>query len=150
MNTCNLCNKTFEFNYLLERHQNRKKSCANGGINGNIDTAKRKYDYQVNKINKLNAKTTDKMCGYCDKIFTSKSNLNKHMNNNCRNKTSIEKKKNELKNIYDIMFAQQQKLKEENKNKQIIDENNKKIELTEDILKDIKILEQIKNLINSN
>ena len=142
MNTCNLCNKTFEFNYLLERHQNRKKLCANNGINGDISVAKRKYNYQVSKINKLNAKTTETMCGYCDKTFTSKSNLNKHMNNNCRNKINLEEKKNELKNIYDIMYAQQQKFKEDN-NKQI-----DKTELTEEILNDIKILEQIKKLIN--
>ena len=28
MNTCNLCNKTFKFNYLLLKHQNRKNSCV--------------------------------------------------------------------------------------------------------------------------
>ena len=92
MNTCNLCNKTFKYNYLLLKHQNRKNSCVLNN-NGNIDAAKKHYDYQVNKIYKLNIKTTDTMCGYCDKTFISKSNLNKHMNNNCKTKdTKAEKK----------------------------------------------------------
>ena len=83
MNTCNLCNKTFKFNYLLQKHQNRKNSCVLNN-DGKIDIAKKHYDYQVNKIYRLNTKTTAKLCGDCNKTFTTKYNLINHLNKNSK------------------------------------------------------------------
>ena len=139
MNTCNLCNKTFKFNYLLLKHQNRKNSCVLNN-NGDVAIAKKHYDYQVNKIYKLNAKTTDTVCGYCKKTFATKYNLTKHINNTCNIKIKEEEKKNELKNIYDAMYAQQQKFKEDIKNFEL--ENTKLAE------KNIELLIQKQNVIS--
>ena len=103
MNTCNLCNKTFKFNYLLLKHQNRKNSCVPDN-NGNVDAAKKHYDYQVNKIYKLNIKTTDTMCGYCNKTFTTKSNLTKHINKICKEKIKVEEKKERKAYLSNSLF----------------------------------------------
>ena len=149
MNTCNLCNKTFKFNYLLLKHQNRKNSCILNN-NGDLKIAKKHYDYQVNKIYKLNKKTTDTMCGYCKKTFATKFNVLKHISNTCNIKTKEEEKKNRLKNIYDAMYIQQLKFNEQNKNNlHLTEEDNIILNcIINEVNKDDNLLQNITEQVN--
>jgi hypothetical protein len=46
INRCQLCNKEFEYPYLLERHKNNKKPCNLQKMNYNCDLCKTNFDHK--------------------------------------------------------------------------------------------------------
>ena len=57
---CNKCNKVFQNNTFLSRHLNRKTPCA------------------LNEIPVITIDNVENRCQFCNKTYSSKSNLNKH------------------------------------------------------------------------
>ena len=96
---CNYCKKEFSYQKTLLNHQKTAKYCI-----------KIQKDLKENGNNPdlINIKNFN--CEYCDKIFTSKNNLNKHTLI-CANRFGfiINKKDNEIKELQDkILYLEQQ------------------------------------------
>jgi uncharacterized protein YejL (UPF0352 family) len=103
---CEKCNKQFMFDSLLKKHQSRKRSCVT------VDD----YNIKIKNItetisNKINESLiTNTHCMFCEKQFSNKSNLSKHINKVCSSKLELDKEKNKII---------------EDKNKMIEDKKNK-------------------------
>lgn len=95
---CKKCDKTFAYEYLLLRHNNRKRPCKKKIMidqiidNTNIIERIKILEENINKIfeESLN---DESICKYCNKKFDIKGNLKRHMNISCveRKKLNIEK-----------------------------------------------------------
>ena len=89
---CEKCNKQFMFDSLLKKHQSRKRSCVT------VDD----YNIKIKNItenisNKINESLeTNTHCLFCNKHFSNKSNLSKHLNIVCPSKLKLEKDKNQI------------------------------------------------------
>ena len=83
MHQCNICKKEFKYKYLLTKHESRKRNC------GNIEEIIENYTEKINEINKEILEKTElslnkKMeCLFCNKIFANKTNIKRHIDNNC-------------------------------------------------------------------
>ena len=134
---CVVCNKTFKFNSLYQRHLNKKNPCRNNinfDNNQNIEDINRKYINITQLISDKNKKSVIDKCYFCDKEFSTKGNLTKHKNNNCKvHKDLISQQQkyreliNKLKNNIEIATLKEEikKLQEENNKIVIADNNNK-------------------------
>ena len=99
--TCNICSKNFKQKCHYRNHKNRKKKCSKDEL-----------------INKNNLD-----CKYCDKKFTRKDSVKRHIKFNCK----VLKKQNlERKKIFDKL----QELEEENKK---LKKENKQLLLNQNI-----------------
>lgn len=139
---CEDCKISFKYNYLLERHKNRKKSCKYDRYNDlKIEIDKIENDLNVTDKNILQqTKKTLYKCLYCSTIMTTKGILKTHIYNNCVERKEIINKleilNNEKDEIADIL------------NIKVDDDNN-----TEKLLrKEVKTLKDIieKNGLNVN
>lgn len=67
--TCDICNKTFKYNYLLERHKNKKNPCQN---------------IKENSIVNVNddIKKTEITCSFCGKKML-KNHIKRHFRTSC-------------------------------------------------------------------
>ena len=143
MNKCDLCNKTFKTDYLLNKHKNSKIKCTENNKKENITTndfldikqIKKKINniqYQMQKKRTESISCIDNKCNYCNVIFTRKQNLIRHLdNNNC----SI--KKNMLQQIETLNSEA---------NKYIIMKNK----IIADLQKENKIINKANNNITNN
>jgi hypothetical protein len=100
---CELCNTEFKFKSLYEIHKNRKTSCVNNDKNINEDNQdleeiNRKYANITQLISNKNKKSVIDKCYFCNKEFSTKGNLTKHKNNNCK--------------VHKDLISQQQKYRE--------------------------------------
>jgi len=137
MVTCKICSKEFKFDYLLLRHNNSKKKCKplnnnddfynieeqsdidEDTINDKIFNNKKynnisKLEEEIkilddNIINNTKISLDEIKCMFCNKDFSKKYNITRHLNNYC---TSL-KKLNEDKNK---MIEEINKLNEEMNN----------------------------------
>jgi hypothetical protein len=100
---CEDCKITFRYNYLKERHKNRKKSCLYDRYDDlKIEIDKIKNDLNVSdKIILQQTKKTSYKCLYCSTIMTTKSNLKAHIYNNCADRKEIINKLETLNNEKD-------------------------------------------------
>jgi hypothetical protein len=122
---CKKCNKCFRDNYDLNKHANKKNSCVKQNIiTKNISHKKHALIEEVDNENEL-------QCKICEKEFSSKYSLKKHVKNNCKEKKRSDKEKNNIL---------RKQVDEKNKE---IDEKNKEIDEKNILLiehkKDIKI-----------
>ena len=150
---CVVCNKTFKFNSLYQRHLNKKNPCRNNinfDNNQNIEDINRKYINITQLISDKNKKSVIDKCYFCDKEFSTKGNLIKHKNNACKNYKDLLLQQqnyreliNKLKNK-DIEIAN---LKEENKKLQ---EENNKIIIADNQPKNIQNNINITNNVTNN
>ncbi len=116
--TCPTCLKEFSKKYNFEMHtMNKKKPCQqyipkNSEIFQNIP----KYSKSVEKIEKSDEELNN--CIYCEKIFSTRFNLNKHIKNSCKIK---KQKDEETTKQNQFLMTQVMELKKllENQNKQI-------------------------------
>ena len=100
---CSRCQKAFSQKCNYQHHMNRKFPCK---IRGDV-----KFK-----------------CEFCDKIYTTKSNLNRHVNM-CSDKRMIDMEER----IKKEMKEEIEKLKEENKQLQIIQNNTQNNNITQNI-----------------
>ena len=121
-NICDICNKKFKYNYLLIRHKNSKKSCANkittkinkiknnkdNIITEEIDNIKiiKKLHVLNNKIKINDNDINDFTCKYCNHTSTTKHNIKSHLKN-CKERKKI---LNEIEDINN--YKELKKLKE--------------------------------------
>jgi hypothetical protein len=155
---CEICEKEFDFNYLLQRHLNKKKPCKKKISIKEINESKisiydRKiilYDKQIEEIqNNIQYLTelsvqSKKSCKFCNKKLANKNNVERHIENSCNNKKYLINDKEEI-------IIEKNKLIEE-KNK-LIEEYNKteEKEKTEELQNQIKILQNtVQKLMNKN
>lgn len=101
--TCSACGKQFTQKGHYMRHINRKFPC----IKNNNEYSK----YSISGINIPNLEYKEKQkCIYCDKIYSTKYNLNKHYKT-CKQKQEIDMKDK----LYNLLIKEnQKKLKEDN------------------------------------
>lgn len=89
--SCNRCGKSYNNKYDYYRHINRKIPCANDHESDKTSTD----DQSEESLDELN----DNQCGYCNKLFTRKDSLSKHLSQNrCRVKTQDDNQKEDLLN----------------------------------------------------
>jgi len=121
MHKCKKCEKEFDYNYLLLRHNKNKRDCSLPNIltnkkikdcdkqiiliNNNINN----YDLQINEIDikisnidkkiediyKKSLKTNTKCC-FCNKILSNKPNLIRHIKSNCSKNKDMSNKKEDF------------------------------------------------------
>ena len=100
---CEDCKTPFKYNYLLERHKNRKKSC----LYDRYDDLKLEMDKIENELNITDknilqqTKKTSYKCLYCSTIMTTKGILKTHIFNNCVERKEIINKLETLNNEKD-------------------------------------------------
>lgn len=86
---CEKCNKKFKYEYLLQKHLNRKIKCISNDIllDKYIEDIINIED-KVNENIKLSFESKIK-CYFCEKIFSKKGNLERHINITCKNKKEL-------------------------------------------------------------
>jgi thiol-disulfide isomerase/thioredoxin len=133
IHTCEKCNKEFNKISHYKTHINKKIPCNNNLDKSLKSKRPKKLDEKIEKVNK-------NKCSHCLKIFSSISNLNKHIKNNCK----IIKQKNTINNnIEPNMTKMMTKIIEQNVI--LIKENKKLQKITKN--KNIKN-QQINNIKN--
>ena len=115
MFNCEKCGKEFEFNCLLTRHLEKKLPCDTyTNITKNYDNKIISIDTEIETktVKSLEEKTK---CLFCDKLFLTKTNTNRHIKHYCL-------KKKELIEEKDKIIIDKNKLVEEKKNQDRDDE----------------------------
>lgn len=87
---CSRCLKTFKYNYLLNRHCNKKLKCKEV-IPSRLDDVTKKLEETTEKLNEITSNLQenesaelDLKCKYCCKIFSRRDNLVRHESNSCK------------------------------------------------------------------
>lgn len=123
---CQTCNKEFKQKCDYDRHINKKFPCQNEAKNSHdepklVEMSQKKeknvFAFPVQELDVI-------QCNYCNRLFTLKSSLNKHLKDRCKIKKEDTNTKEE---IYQSLLKQMKELEENNKKQlQIIEENSKK------------------------
>ena len=145
---CEDCKSTFKYNYLLQRHKNRKKSCLYDRYEdikteiNNIETNLNTTDINILK----QTKKTSYKCLFCETNMSTKSNLKVHIYNNCGERKEIINKLEALNNEKDEIAEKLNINEDDNDN----DPNGNTTET--DLRNEVKTLKDIleKNGINPN
>ena len=135
--TCEKCNKTFNKKSNYQSHLNKKNPCIKKEIKNNNNSIIFQNIPNDSKIfqNKNNCENIKTKCAHCSKIFSTVTNLNKHLRTSCK-----VKKQNELDK--EQIF------------KQLLEQNNKQLneykEQLDSALKQIKVLSNEVTRLKSN
>jgi len=155
---CDNCDKEFKLKTDLVRHNNRKFKCVSNKqvvntiyMENNIDVLQKDVQEHIDPSELLNIAGilhTDALtCEYCQKKFTREDNLKKHKNERCK-----------LKDIKIKLLSIIQKEREEKdqQQKELIkiikegqDNTNKKMELLENTISELKQSNTINNTVNT-
>jgi cell division protein FtsB len=111
--TCSVCEYTSCIKRDVSRHINKKNTCGSG-------------------IKTIIEIPIDIICQFCNKKFSTKSNLHDHIKNNCKTKKKIIQTENKIN-----LEEENEKLKQDNEKlkQQIIDIKNKKIFSTQNSIR---------------
>lgn len=90
--TCATCNKVFKLKGDYTRHLNKKIPCSPKTIESCKDSPKTIEQIPTKPIHKLNPL----MCRYCNRIFSRKDVLNRHLVDRCKVKKSMDSAKEQL------------------------------------------------------
>lgn len=90
--TCATCNKVFKLKGDYTRHLNKKIPCSPKTIESCKDSPKTIEQIPTEPIHKLNPL----MCRYCNRIFSRKDVLNRHLVDRCKVKKSMDSAKEQL------------------------------------------------------
>lgn len=108
---CIKCYKVFKHNYLLEKHNERKKPCAKPEIAiKNLTSKIKNLDENITTLENLSIKSK-KICNYCNQKFTLKHNLMRHITNYCEIKTQLIEEKTKYN---DILILKKDELDKQN------------------------------------
>ena len=113
MNKCLKCGKTFEFQYLLKKHENRKRACDT--IN-NIESI---YKDKINRINNdilLKTNNSKNKCEFCNIKLSNKSSLIRHIKYTCNIKQLLENEIDKLIEEKKQLLEQQKRIIYKDKN----------------------------------
>jgi hypothetical protein len=146
---CPDCHKTFDRKFNFELHKKRKRKCTLDFLKyDNVDNNQKisddddinlnqnKLENTIEKPIKITSESINKYlsenkCIYCGSTFMKKSNVIKHMKNNCKKMKEIESKRqdifNRLKKLEDDkkkIEEESNKLKEELRNKNNLSSNS--------------------------
>jgi hypothetical protein len=148
---CGLCKKTFTRKYNLKKHIIKFCGVYNPSIfiinknNGGSpphDTSKHTQIFSKNnKFTPEIPKETINICNFCDKYFTRKYNLTRHLNGRCSIKKEEEK---DIKKIYEVLIQKMDNI--ENQNEKILNLEKQNKELHESI----KIMSRKVNTVNND
>jgi len=172
---CDICNRHFTQKFNLERHKNKKKPCVkqsklfqnnpiliqnNPKINREIKESYKEIKLNlangVNDVNYVNEKKNEKeqndiSCGYCKRIFLNKSNLNKHIQTNCKVKKADDKEKeNTFKMLLERDKQRENEINELKKQNKLFEEQNKILMDKIDKLINMKSISKPFKTINNN
>ena len=142
MNKCEKCDKEFKKNCQLQNHLNRKFPCITieGIINKYLNKIK-KIDNDIEEITKISIET-NKECNFCNKTFSSKHNLIRHIEKSCLSKKEMINKRDKLNNDKDKLINENITEKLTNKinelQNSIDDLKNKDIITTQNITNNIQ------------
>lgn len=91
---CNKCNKKFAYKNDYTRHINRKYTCEK--TQANIDLQLAEVSHKLADHNQKLAENNKMIhiCLYCNKKYSHKSSLSRHINYRCSKKKVVIKKKN--------------------------------------------------------
>ena len=131
---CTRCNKIFNHKGVFLRHCNRKNPCNKTSSTNKKKNSKKKLNKNENKKYSKNGMQIPKMeylCNFCNKTYSTKFNLNKHLKI-CKKKKEIETEL-EQKEMMDMFMMMGNKIKEleekiDNKNVTKIINNELKVE----------------------
>lgn len=108
---CNKCYKLFKHNYLLEKHNQRKKSCNKPELAiRNLTLRIEEQDNNINNLENLSIKSK-KICNFCNQKFTSKYNLARHVKYRCEIKKQLVEDKTKY---IDILILKKDELDKQN------------------------------------
>lgn len=152
---CDKCNKLFDKKSNFLYHINRKIPCFDQSSLIQNESEKSKKEckrYTASNNDKAYSDLVERnelQCQDCDKIFSSKSNLNRHLNGRCKEINN--NNENEKTQIFEKLLREVEELKE--RNKQIEEKNNQIEKTNHKLLKEVTKLKSCKkspNNINSN
>ena len=132
---CSKCNKEFKFKSILDKHINRKTPCdkiVNTNCNDNIEIY-RQYNIINSKINKLTKKSSKNKCEFCNSTLANRSNLLKHIDNNCKEKKILIIERDKLKFAYDLLKQNKNIIITTQNKSQIINNTNNTNNITNNI-----------------
>jgi hypothetical protein len=139
VHTCEKCHKEFNKKSTFVNHLKKKNKCDeqnNDIYNINKSNTDNTNDNLYN--NDISDKINEFNCLFCNKILTTKGNLKKHINNNCKVKKQQDKEKEELFKV----LVQKDKEKE-NLSKELLQKNKEKEVMFKELLHKDKIIEKI-------
>ena len=113
---CKNCDRTFVYEYLLLRHNKRKRPCKKKIEidqiidNTNIEERIKKLEENIDRI--FTESLNDELiCKYCNKKFDFKGNLKRHMNISCSERKKLYKEKEELYKEKEELYKEKEIIK---------------------------------------
>jgi hypothetical protein len=156
-NTCDKCEKTFKYKYLMIRHQNKKNDCGDiKYIKKNISKTIDKISENINNLQlklstyEIDSIESNKTCKFCEKNLSTKSNLKKHIKYFCSNKKIL------IEELDNLILEKQKYVDKLNDYNNNIEITNKNLELNNKDLEIAKLKEELdkykhnKNINNIN
>jgi hypothetical protein len=146
---CYKCKTIFDKKSTYDYHINRKTECKPDNIDLNEEKKIICENLQIITNNTNNAIFC---CSYCQKNFSTKYTLERHINEVCKvKKTNDEKKTNITKLLLEKDKENKDKIKQlEKQNKLLIDKNNNSISKNNEIVKIHKTIKKLESTIPAN
>jgi len=134
------CNRIFNLKHHLQQHLNKKKPCRIQIFQNESIYSKMNPNESPTKepINEEKQEETTYKCKYCEKYFSTNSNMNKHVKRSCKDKKHVDN----FKKLYEMFenFKKQQAEKEKEMKNNFLKENKEIKKENKKLLKEIQNL----------